>query len=63
MYRLTILVGQLDKSVAPTLYFFKVPQVGRLLPLIGGFRRPVESPLKCRPIFFGLGESFGGTQA
>ena len=31
--------------MAPTKYFVKVPQVGRFMPLVGGFRRPVESPL------------------
>ena len=46
MDRLTILVGRPNKSVAPTKYFFKVPQVGRFIPLIGVIRRPVDSPLK-----------------
>ena len=45
MERLTILVGQLYKSVAPTKYFFKVPLVCRFMPLVGVIRRPVESPL------------------
>ena len=45
MERLTILVGRLYKSIAPTNYFFKVQLVGRLLALVGVIRRPVESPL------------------
>ena len=45
MERLIILVGQLYKSVAPTKYFFKVPLIGRFMPLVGVVRRPVESPL------------------
>ena len=46
MERLIILVGRLYKCVAPTKYFFKVPLIGRFMPLIGVVRRPVESPLK-----------------
>ena len=46
MERLVILVGRPNKSEAPTKYFFKVPQVGRFIPLVGVIRRPVESPLK-----------------
>ena len=46
MDRLTILVGRLYKSAPPTNYFFKVPLVGRFVPLVGGIGRPVESPLQ-----------------
>ena len=46
MDRLSILVGRLNKSVAPTKYFFKVQQIGRFMPLIGAIRRSVESSLK-----------------
>ena len=46
MYRLTILIGRLYKSVPPTNYFFKVLLVGRFMPLVGGIGRPVESPLQ-----------------
>ena len=46
MERLTILVGRLNKSVAPTKYFFKVPQVGRFMPLVGDISRLAESPLE-----------------
>ena len=49
MERLVILVGRLYKSVAPTKYFFKVPLVGRFMPLVGVIRRPVESPLYAHP--------------
>ena len=35
MERLTILVGQLNKSVGQTKYFFKVHLVGRFIPLVG----------------------------
>ena len=45
MERLIILAGRPNKSVAPTKYFFKAPQVGRFIPLVGVIRRPVESPL------------------
>ena len=45
MKRLTILIGRLRKSVAQTKYFFKVPLVGRFMPLVGGIGRLVESPL------------------
>ena len=45
MERLTIFIGGPNKSVAPTKYFFKVPQVGHFIPLIGVSRRCVESPL------------------
>ena len=45
MHRLIILICQLNKSVTPTKYFFKVPLVGRLLPLVGVIGRSVESPL------------------
>ena len=45
MERSTILVGRLYKSVVPTKYFFKVPLVGRFVPLVGGIGRLVESPL------------------
>ena len=44
--RLTILVSRLDKSVAPTKYFFKDPQVGRFKPLVGVTSWLVESPLQ-----------------
>ena len=50
MERLIILVGRLYKSVAPTKYFFKVPIVGRFMPLVGVIRRPVESPLHRVPV-------------
>ena len=46
MDRLSILVGRPNKSVAPTKYFFKVPQVGRFILLVGGISRRVESPLE-----------------
>ena len=46
MERLMILLGRPNKSVAPTKYFFKVPQVGRFIPLISVIRRRVESPLE-----------------
>ena len=36
----------LYKSAPLTNYFFKVPLVGRFVPLVGGIDRPVESPLK-----------------
>ena len=49
MDRLIILIGRLYKPVAPTKYFFKVPLVGRFMPLIGVIRGPVESPL-LRPV-------------
>ena len=45
MERLMILIGRLCKSVAPTKYFFKVPLVGRFMPLVGGIGQLVESPL------------------
>ena len=45
MERLIKLDGRPNKSVAPTKYFFKVPQVGRFIPLVGGISRRVESPL------------------
>ena len=45
MQRLIILICQLNKSVTPTKYFFKVPLVGRLVPLVGVIGRSVESPL------------------
>ena len=45
MERLMIFVGRPNKSVAPTKYFFKVQQVGRFIPLVGGISRRVESPL------------------
>ena len=48
MERSTILVGRLYKSVVPTKYFFKVPLVGRFMPLVGGIGRLVESPLKLK---------------
>ena len=51
MERLIILVGRLRKSIAPTEYLFKVPLVGRFMPLTGVIRRPVESPLE-RPQLF-----------
>ena len=47
MERLIILVGRPNKSVAPTKYFFKVPQVGRFIPLVGVIRRPVDREKKC----------------
>ena len=40
-----ILIGRLCISVTPTIYFFKVPLVGRFMPLVGGIGRLVESPL------------------
>ena len=46
MNRLTILVCRPNKSVTPTNYFFKVPIIGRCMPLVGVIRRPVESRLK-----------------
>ena len=46
MYRLTIIVGRLYKSAPPTNYFFKVPLVGRFVPLVGGIGRPMESPIQ-----------------
>ena len=46
MERLTLLVGQLNKSMGQSKYFFKVPQVSRFMPLVGGIGRLVESPLK-----------------
>ena len=48
MERLIILVGRPYKSVAPTKYFFKVPLVGRFMPLVSVIHRPVESPLRSR---------------
>ena len=45
MERLMIFVGRPNKSRTPTNCFFKVPIVGRFMPLIGVIRRPVESPL------------------
>ena len=45
MERLIILVSRLYKSVPPTNYFFKVPLVGRFMPLVSGIGRLVESPL------------------
>ena len=45
MKRLMILIGRLCKSVAPTKYFFKVPQFGRFMALVGVIRRCVEFPL------------------
>ena len=46
MERLIILICRLNKSVTPTKYFFKVPLVGRLVPLVGVIGRSVESPLE-----------------
>ena len=46
MNRLTIIVGRLNKSVGQTEYFFKVPQIGRFISLVGMISRHVESPLK-----------------
>ena len=46
MERLSILVGRLNKSSAPPKYFFRVPQVGRFMPLAGGISRLVEPALK-----------------
>ena len=46
MERLIILVGLLYKSVALIKYFFKVPLIGRCMPLVGLVRWPVESPLQ-----------------
>ena len=46
MYRITIIVGRLYKSAQLTNYFFKVPLVGRFVPLVGKIGRPMESPLK-----------------
>ena len=48
MERLILLVGQLYKSVALTKYFFKVPLIGRFMPLVGVVRWPVESPIESR---------------
>ena len=45
MDRLSILVGQLYKSVPPTKYFFKVQLVGRFIGLVGMISRSVDSPL------------------
>ena len=45
MDRLTILVGHLYKSVAPTKYLFKVQLAGRFMALVGVIHWPVESPL------------------
>ena len=50
MERLIILVGRLCKYVAPTKYFFKVPQVGRFVALVDVIRRCVESPLEIEDI-------------
>ena len=46
MERLIILVGRLYKSVTPTNLFFKVPLVGRFMPLVGGIGRLVEPHFK-----------------
>ena len=46
MKSFAILVGRLSKSVALTKYFFKVPQICRFMPLVGGIGRLVESPLQ-----------------
>ena len=46
MERLIILLGRPNNSITPTNYFFKVPLVGRFIPLIGGIGQLVESPLK-----------------
>ena len=43
MDRLSILVGRLNKSLAPTKYFQKI---GRFMPVVGVIRRSVESPLE-----------------
>ena len=45
MDRLSILVGRLIKSMAPTKYVFKVPQVGHFLPLVSDIGRLVEPQL------------------
>ena len=52
MERLTILVGRLYKSVAPTKYFFKIKLVSHFMPLVGVISWQVESPLM--PYFFQL---------
>ena len=61
MDRLSILVGQLYKSLPPTKYFFKVQLVGRFIALVGVISRPVESPLIIQLLIgvIGLG---GGAQ-
>ena len=46
MDRLSILVGRLIKSMAPTNIFFKVPQVGRFLHLVGDINRLLEPLLE-----------------
>ena len=48
MDRLLILVGRLIKSMAPTNIFFKVPVVGRFIPLVSVSSWCVESPLEAR---------------
>ena len=53
MERLIKLVCRPNKSVAPTKYLFKNPQVGRFIPLGGGISRCVASILSqsslCEP--------------
>ena len=48
MERLTIFIGQPNKSLTPTNYFFLVPLVGRFVPLVSAIRRPVESLLEAK---------------
>ena len=43
MDRLIRLVCRPNKSVTPTNYFFKVPIIGRFMPLVCMIPRPVES--------------------
>ena len=45
MEKLTILVGRLYNSVAPTKHFFKVPLVRHFKPLVDRTSQLVESPL------------------
>ena len=60
MERLAILVDRLYKSVAPTKYVFKVPLVGRFMPLVGHGARCYNGRLRGsapggggHPSFFG----------
>ena len=59
MKRLTILVGRLKKSMAPSKYFFKVHLVGRFVPLVSVISRPVESPLQTQPFLKFLNATHG----
>ena len=60
MERLTILVGRLYKSVAPTKYFFKVKLVGRFMALVGVISRPVESPISRQILYIFQFGDIGG---